>query len=118
MAALQIAFHALGTKHSLVKRKILPRLKSDNAVVSDLQLNSALLPTEAAVGLDQFFCGVNRFILPPTWRLIVEVRPEPLFQRLFGKRDPSHGIPLSVATAQATRIYVCRRGTIPANLRS
>src|SRR5262245_37136792 len=64
MRALQIAFHALRTEHALVEREILPRLKTDDLVVFDLQLNAALLPAETAVGFDDLVgnagTGVSR----------------------------------------------------------
>ena len=64
MAALHIALYALGAKHAVVERKIFPGLETDDLILSDLELNAALLATEATVGLHQFFRGVDRFILP------------------------------------------------------
>src|SRR5262252_1963746 len=53
MSALQVALHALRTEHAAVERKVLPRLEADDLVVTHLQLNAALLTTEAAMRLDQ-----------------------------------------------------------------
>ena len=52
MIALQVAFDALGAKHSAVERKILPGLETDHTVVFHLQLNATLLTTKAAVCFD------------------------------------------------------------------
>ena len=53
MAALHVALYALWAKHALVERKIFPGLETDDLVVSNLQLDAALLSAEAAMGLYQ-----------------------------------------------------------------
>src|SRR5262249_29492946 len=51
---LHVALHALGTEHAAIERKLLPRLKADNLIVFDLELDPALLAAEAAVRLYEF----------------------------------------------------------------
>jgi hypothetical protein len=53
VSALQVTLYALGAEHAAVERELLPRLESGYLVVTDLELNSALLPAETAMGLDQ-----------------------------------------------------------------
>src|SRR5215475_15382680 len=49
MLTLQITFDALRAEHPLVEWKILPRLKADYDIVLDLELDAALLATEATM---------------------------------------------------------------------
>ena len=53
MAVLQIAFDTLGTEFALIERKLHPRLYTNNLVVLDFKLDTTLLTTETAVGLDE-----------------------------------------------------------------
>ena len=53
MRALQVSLDALGAQHAAIERKVFPGLEADHLVVADLELNPALLSTEAAVCLDQ-----------------------------------------------------------------
>ena len=59
MATLQVALYALGAKHAMVERKIFPGFKPDDLILSNLQLNAALLSAEAAMSLDQFLSGMD-----------------------------------------------------------
>src|ERR1041385_240444 len=115
MTVLHVALDALGTKHAAIERKLFPRFKADDLVLADLQLNPALLPTKAAVGLEQFFGGMDGFILPPAWRHMLWVRPELLFENFFRSGGLSHGLPLSISSAPAKAICVCTWDTSPAN---
>src|SRR5262249_9058301 len=87
MAALHVAFHALGTEFALVERKLLPGLEAHHALVSGLQLNAALLAAKAAVSLDQSF--VVRFPCPAARRSVIQGWSEFLLQR-FGTWRFSH----------------------------
>src|SRR5581483_11350177 len=78
MVPLQIPLDSLGTKLAFVERELFPRLEAYDLVLSNFELNSALLSTKAAVSFDEFVGFAPRF--PPAWRLIVQVRPELLFQ--------------------------------------
>ncbi len=48
---LHVALYALGAELAAIEGKVLPRLKADDLVVAHSQLDAALLPTEAAMGL-------------------------------------------------------------------
>src|SRR5262249_8527095 len=94
MAALHIALYAFGTKHAVVERKIFPGLKPNDLVLSNLQLDTALLSTKTAMSLNQLLRRVGRFILPSAGRNIVEMRPELFTKCFFGDRSLSHAPPL------------------------
>ena len=115
MAALHVTLHALWAEHAAIERKLFPRFKTDDLVFADLQLDPALLSAEAAVCLYQLLGGMDRFVLPPTGRHVIQVRPELFFENLFGDRSLSHSLPLSVSTAPEKVICACRPGTVPAN---
>ena len=53
MRSLQVAFHAFGAEHAAIERKLLPRLKADDFVVLDFELNAALLAAKATVRFDE-----------------------------------------------------------------
>ncbi len=53
MRALQVALYTLGTEHAPIEGEVLPRLKANHLVLADLELNPALLPAEAAMGLHE-----------------------------------------------------------------
>src|SRR5688500_7566911 len=53
MRALQVALHAFRAEHAPVEGKLFPRLESDDLVVTNLELDAALLAAEAAVRLDE-----------------------------------------------------------------
>ena len=74
VAALHVALHALGAEHAVVERELFPRLEADDSVFANLQLDAALLPAEAAMGLHQLFRGMYGFILPAARRNVVQVR--------------------------------------------
>ena len=52
VAALEVPLDALRAELALVERELVPRLEADDLVVTDLELDPALLPAEAAVGVD------------------------------------------------------------------
>src|SRR5579872_822412 len=117
MAALHVALDALGAEHTVIEREIFPGLEADDLILSDFQLDAALLATETTMSLYQFFCGVDRFIFPSTGRKVVEMRPELLLERLFGDGGLSHWLPLSAAIAQARLICVYTPDRVLANCR-
>src|SRR5262245_13155171 len=90
MGTLHIAFDAFGTEHSAVKRKILPWLESDHLVFTDFELNSTLLPAEAAVCLDEFLRRIACLALPSSGRLVFRMRAIALNKQLFIDRQPCH----------------------------
>ena len=49
MVRLEVALDALGTKFALIKRKLFPGFEPDHRISAHLELDSALLATEAAV---------------------------------------------------------------------
>ena len=51
MGALEISFDALRAEHAAIERKILPRLKTDDFIILDFELNTALLPTKTTMRL-------------------------------------------------------------------
>src|SRR5687767_5619854 len=53
MRALQVTLHALRAKHAPVEGKFFPWLEPDDLVVTNLELDAALLAAEAAVRLDE-----------------------------------------------------------------
>jgi hypothetical protein len=53
VVVLEIAFDPFGAELALVKWEFQPRLHADDGIVLDLELETALLAAEAAVGLDQ-----------------------------------------------------------------
>ena len=53
MGALQVPLDAFRAQHAAVERKFFPRLEADDLVVSDLQLNPALLSAETAMRLHE-----------------------------------------------------------------
>src|SRR5579875_1942122 len=53
MRALQVAFDAFWAEHAAVKRELLPRLEANDLIPPDLELDAALLSTEAAVRFDE-----------------------------------------------------------------
>ena len=58
MAALQITLHAFGAQFPFIKGELFPGLETDHMVVTDFQLNAALLAAKAAMRLDQLFCRI------------------------------------------------------------
>ena len=52
MLVLHVALDSLGAEAALIEREVLPRFKSDYAIVFDFELNAALLAAEAAVSFD------------------------------------------------------------------
>src|SRR5262249_34715123 len=62
---LHVSRDTLRAEAALVEGKILPRFKSNDSVVLHLELNTALLTTEAAVRLDQ---PVGLYIRIPSCR--------------------------------------------------
>ena len=75
MFVLQIAFDALWAQHSVIDRKLFPRLEAHDLVVLDLELNAALHAAETAVRLHQL---VRLLLLPAAGRLVVQVRAVPV----------------------------------------
>ena len=66
MVVLEIALNPLGAEPTLVERELLPGLEPDHLVVFDQELDPALHPAKAAMGLDHLirlvpsgnaFCG-------------------------------------------------------------
>ena len=53
MFVLHVPLHSLGTKLASIEGKFFPRLESDNFVIADSELDSTLLPAEAAMSLNQ-----------------------------------------------------------------
>ena len=53
MASLEVALHALRAQLPFVEGELVPGLEPDDLVVAHLQLDAALLPAEAAVGVDE-----------------------------------------------------------------
>src|SRR5688572_30934737 len=53
MRSLQIPLDAFRTEHPAIERKLLPRLEPDDLVAANLELDAALLSTEAAMRLHQ-----------------------------------------------------------------
>ena len=49
MRTLQIPFDPFRTEHPAIERELFPRLKPNDFVVFDFQLNAALLSAEAAM---------------------------------------------------------------------
>src|SRR5262249_49773846 len=79
MFILHIALYALGAEASLVEGKIFPGLEADHAIIFDLELNAALLSTEAtmrfydAVGLDVRVPAGNRHLIQCRAELINKI---------------------------------------------
>jgi hypothetical protein len=69
---LQVSGHALGTKTSLVDRKIVTRLKADELVFFDEQIHPALYGAVRTMRRDDFVDGA--ISLPTVDGRIVEVR--------------------------------------------
>src|SRR5512141_455796 len=61
MLILHVTLDTLGAEFSLVEWKIFPRLKADHLVVSNAELDAALLSAEATVGLHQFLVLTGMF---------------------------------------------------------
>src|SRR5260370_12118692 len=114
MAALHVALHAFRTKHAAVEGEILPRLESDNAILADLELNAALLSTEAAVGFHQLFRSIG-LVLPTAGRHIAEMRAVAAGQFVERERGFSHVRHLAFYSAPSKEVSLCRPGTNPAN---
>src|SRR5262245_6829594 len=56
---LEVALDALGAQHPLVEGEFLPGFETDDDVVLNLELDAALLATEATMRFDELFrvCG-------------------------------------------------------------
>src|SRR5262249_18043151 len=74
MIILQIALHALRTKHAAVEWKLFPRLESDHLVLAHLELDSALLAAKAAVSFHQRK-RMAGFRFPAAGGRVVQMRP-------------------------------------------
>src|SRR5690348_9670335 len=111
MVVLQIPLHAFRAKHAPIEREVLPRLESDHAIITYLQLNAALLPAKAAVRFHQPVWHCPRLFRPSAFRHVVQVRPE-LFPKLVERhRRFSHASSLvSASTASAKESFFCKRG--------
>src|SRR5215472_19048943 len=70
MLILHVALDTFRTELTLVERKVLPGLETDNLVIAHTQLNAALLAAEAAMGLYLRF--VLAHLLPPARRYAVQ----------------------------------------------
>src|SRR5436305_1843938 len=93
MSALHITLHALGAQHSAVERKFFPRLETDDLVIPDFELNSALLAAETTVRLNQLLRGVLRFTLPSAGWFVIQMRSVSSGQLRIIDRRPCHEIP-------------------------
>ena len=58
MSALDVAFYALGTKHSVIKRKFLPRFEPNDLIAANFELDAALLPAKTAMRFYKAFGGM------------------------------------------------------------
>ena len=88
VVALEVALDTLRAQLALVEREVVPGFEPHNRVVVDLQLDPALLATEAAVRLDDpvdLEPGV-----PTARRGLVQVRAEPRNQFLVTDRCTCH----------------------------
>src|SRR5579863_9894877 len=74
MVRLHVTLDAFWTELSRIEGKVLPRFKPDHVVVTDLELNSALLAAEATVRLYQAVRRARGFILPATRWNVAGVR--------------------------------------------
>ncbi len=59
VVVLHVALHAFRAELALVDRKFLPWLEANHLVLLDLELDTALDPTKAAVGLHQFVISTS-----------------------------------------------------------
>jgi hypothetical protein len=59
MRALKVPLHALWTEHAAVERELFPGFEANDHVISNLELDPALLAAKAAVRLHQAlgFCA-------------------------------------------------------------
>src|SRR5207344_1012224 len=83
-----------GTEHAAIEGKVFPRLEANHLVVADLELDAALLPAEAAVGLDEpFGLDARR---QPSARHRRHVRPVPFddAERVGGNLSHAGYLPL------------------------
>ena len=93
MVRLHVALHPLGAEAPLVEGEVLPRLETDHLPVLHGQLDAALHPAEAAVGLHQLVrVGLGE---PARHRRIRDVRPVPADVLLGGHVGLCHGRLLS-----------------------
>src|SRR5437016_5400859 len=114
MRALHVSLHALRTKHAAIERKLFPRLKADDLIAADLELNAALLTAKTAVGLHEFFRRILSLALPAAGRLIFQMRPITFGQHLRINRRPCHATPFSIAIESWPATFVCTRDKRPA----
>src|SRR5689334_17373391 len=116
MAALEVALDAFGAEHAAIERELLPGLEADDVIFADAELDPALLPAEAAVGLDELRPGGARLV-PSARRLEIETRAEALLEGRGRRGKFSHGRPRESAVERWTEFCVCRRGRAPATRR-
>src|SRR6478609_1669747 len=92
MGPLKVALHALRTEHAAIERELLPRLEANHPVVTHLELNPALLATEAAMGLHEpIRLDAGR---QPRARHRRQVRSEPLDDAKGIARNFGHALTL------------------------
>src|SRR5262245_1186933 len=105
MRALKVALDPLGTQHAAVEREVLPRLEADHRVALHLELDAALLATEAAVRFYQLVWG----LFGAAARACGEVRPEGARDQKIVDRKLGHGYVDSVQSAPCASPNIARR---------
>src|SRR5215471_9772073 len=100
MLVLHVPLDALRAKLALIEREVLPGLEPDDLLVLDLELDPALLTTEAAVRLDQAIGLANG--RPPAGGLAIGMRPEFRNELFDRRRKPRHHEPPRAARQRSS----------------
>ena len=112
MFILKISLDPLWAEHSVVDRKLLPRLESDDLVVLNLELDSALHPAKTAMRLHQ---RARFLFLPPAGRFVLQVRTVSIDELLFCKRRYCHPSAPMPSPDSAPAGAACMAGRYPGN---